>query len=558
MEQYNSQESQLKMDKLNNTAAALQASLGNIYAEIQSQAKHQTKTQEDGKDQQCLRDLFVTDPHKDKKNIEDKKGGLLKDSCKWILEHKDFQNFKNDAKSQILWIKGDPGKGKTMLLCSIIDELESDPSISPYYFFCQATGGVRLNTATSVLRGLIYHLARRNPQLIKHVRKNYDYIGKTVFQDENAWHEVREIATAMLNDPSLKNAILIVDALDECMVDRNRLLDFISEHSPAKWIVSSRNWVDVEGSPNGSDQRVRIHLELNQNSVSKAVESYIEIKVNQLSERKEYDQATRDGVLEHLQKNSGGTFLWVSLVCEELSKPDVRNRHTLGKLELFPAGLDCLYKRMIEQIDKSEDAQLCREILATVLVAYRPITLKELCALIKSLGNLKDKEVKEVIASCSSLLSLQHDVVSFVHQSAKDYLLNEAPGKMLPRGIAHQHQMMFARSLDLLCEILERDIYNLHAPGHLIHEVSTPDPDPLAPIRYSCIFWVDHLHDSSATSLSSENDRISVFFEKKYLYWLEALSLLHSIYTGVKGMGGLETYLVSSSEWGEYILFFKV
>ncbi|KKF92354.1 Vegetative incompatibility protein HET-E-1 [Ceratocystis platani] len=149
MEQYNSQESQLKMDKLNNTAAALQASLGNIYAEIQSQAKHQTKTQEDDKDQQCLRDLFVTNPHKDKKNIEDKKGGLLKDSYKWILEHKDFQNFKNDAKSQILWIKGDPGKGKTMLLCGIIDELELDPSISLYYFFCQATGGVRLNTATS-------------------------------------------------------------------------------------------------------------------------------------------------------------------------------------------------------------------------------------------------------------------------------------------------------------------------------------------------------------------------------------------------------------------------
>ncbi|KAL2887982.1 Vegetative incompatibility protein HET-E-1 [Ceratocystis lukuohia] len=520
MDQYNTQESQIKMNELNNTTAALQTSLKSVYAEMQSQAERR----EDDKDKQCLADLYVTDPRTDKKTIEDKKGGLLKDSYKWILQHKDFRNFKNNEESQILWIKGNPGKGKTMLLCGIIDELESDPSISPYYFFCQATGGDRLNTATSVLRGLIYHLARCNPQLIKHVRTKYDYIGEKIFQNESAWHEVCEIATTMLKDPSLQKPILIVDALDECMVGRDHLLDFITKPSPAKWIVSSRNWVDIEGSLSDTDQKVRIHLELNQNSVSKAVESYIETKVDQLSKKKEYDQATKEGVLKHLKENSGGTFLWVALVCEQLSKPDVRQRHTLGKLASFPAGLDSLYERMMEEIDQSEDQQLCREIIATALVVYRPITLKELCALVKGLGKLADKEVKEVITSCSSLLSLHHDVVSFVHQSAKDYLLRKASGKILPRGVAHQHHMIFA-------------------PGHLIDEDSTSDPDPLAAIRYSCIFWIDHLHDLSATALSSENDRILVFFEKKYLYWLEALSLLHSIYTGVKGMGRLETYL---------------
>ncbi|PHH49970.1 Vegetative incompatibility protein HET-E-1 [Ceratocystis fimbriata CBS 114723] len=544
MDQYNTQDSRMKMNELNHTTSALQKSLGNINAETQSQAEHQKQRQEDDKDKQCLIDLNVTDPQTDKMNIEDKKGGLLKDSYQWILEHKDFQNFKNNAESGVLWIKGDPGKGKTMLLCGIINELELDPLMSPYYFFCQATGGDRLSTATSVLRSLIYQLARRNPQLIKHVRKKYDYVGKQVFQNDTAWHDVRDIATDMLKDPSLKNAILIVDALDECMVDRDYLIDFITESSPAKWIVSSRNWVDIEASPNGTDQKVRIQLELNQDSVSEAVESYIETKVDQLSTEKDYDEATRNGVLEHLKKNSGGTFLWVALVCGELSKPGIQQRHTLRKLVSFPAGLDSLYERMIEQMNMSEDAQMSREILATALVAYRPLTLKELRALVQDLGTLKDKEITEVIASCSSLLSLQHAVVSFVHQSAKDYLLTEGPRKMLlPRGIERQHETVFARSLDLLCEALQRDIYNLQDPGHLIDEVSTPDSDPLAAIQYSCIFWVDHLHDSSATFSSSQNDRISVFFTTKYLYWLEALSLLHSVYIGVKHMGRLEIYL---------------
>ncbi|KAH7146737.1 hypothetical protein B0J13DRAFT_473574, partial [Dactylonectria estremocensis] len=86
-------------------------------------AHSQEKRHQDDKDEQCLKDLHVTDPSKDKKRIQDTKGGLLKDSYGWILDHSGFQRFRDDPQSRLLWIKGDPGKGKTMLLCGIIDEL---------------------------------------------------------------------------------------------------------------------------------------------------------------------------------------------------------------------------------------------------------------------------------------------------------------------------------------------------------------------------------------------------------------------------------------------------
>jgi hypothetical protein len=57
-----------------------------------------------------------------KKRIEETKGGLLEDSYHWILKHSDFQQWRNGQQSQLLWIKGDPGKGKTMLLCGIVNE----------------------------------------------------------------------------------------------------------------------------------------------------------------------------------------------------------------------------------------------------------------------------------------------------------------------------------------------------------------------------------------------------------------------------------------------------
>ncbi|KAL2888910.1 Vegetative incompatibility protein HET-E-1 [Ceratocystis lukuohia] len=542
IEQYNTQESQQQMQKLNDSTAAMQANVANIHTAVQSLAEQQAKAREDDKNNECLRVLCVTDPRMDKKNIENKKGGLLRDSYKWILEHQGFKKFKNEADSRILWIKGDPGKGKTMLLCGIINELEEDQSTSPCYFFCQDTGGSRLNTATSVLRGLVYHLTQLKPRLIKHVRKVYDCMGNKLFENENTWYHISQIATAMLEDPSMKNAILIVDALDECVVDQKLLLDFITGSSAVKWIVSSRNRPKIEESLNDATQKVKIHLEINQSSVSLAVDFFMKYKVDQLVVKKKYDDKVKMDVLEHLQSNANGTFLWVALVCQELSNS--ARWEAPAKLKSFPPGLDALYRRMLDEISKSSNAQLYKEIIAKVLIAYRPITLDELRVLVKALEDFNREDIEGVIASCGSLFTVHDNVVSFVHQSAKDYFLGEALGQVLPFGISHQHQVVLVRSLELLHQTLKRDIYNLQAPGCLISEISAaPDPDPLAGIQYSCIFWVDHLHDSSANVIASENDKILAFFKEKYLQWLEALSLMGNIYTGVRAIGKLGTCL---------------
>jgi DNA replication protein DnaC len=91
-------------------------------------------------DKECVQHLRLTDPRIDKKRIEDTKGGLLKDSYHWILEHSDFKQWREDYQSRLLWIKGDPGKGKTMLLCGIINELKkSNTKTNLAYFFLQAT-----------------------------------------------------------------------------------------------------------------------------------------------------------------------------------------------------------------------------------------------------------------------------------------------------------------------------------------------------------------------------------------------------------------------------------
>ncbi|KAI9861261.1 MAG: hypothetical protein M1813_005434 [Trichoglossum hirsutum] len=157
-------------------------------------------------DRECIQHLHVTDPRDDKKRIEETKGGLLKDSYHWILKNSDFQEWRTDGQSRLLWIKGDPGKGKTMLLCGIVDELEKSMTRADLlsYFFCQATDS-RINNATAVLRGLMYLLIDQQPSLISHIRKKYDHVGRALFGDANAWFALSEMFTNILQDSKLKS-----------------------------------------------------------------------------------------------------------------------------------------------------------------------------------------------------------------------------------------------------------------------------------------------------------------------------------------------------------------
>jgi predicted GTPase len=96
----------------------------------------------------------------------------------------------------------------------------------------------------------------------------------------------------MLADPVLNNLTLVIDALDECHTNRDRLVNFISETTQAKWIVSSRNWPEIDEMLQKRHDKVKIHLELNKTSVSQAVSAFIQIKVEQLADSKKYDDET--------------------------------------------------------------------------------------------------------------------------------------------------------------------------------------------------------------------------------------------------------------------------
>jgi hypothetical protein len=212
----------------------------------------------------------------------------------------------------------------------------------------------------------------------------------------------------------------------------------------------------------------------------------------------------------------------------------------LKKLALFPPRLDSLYKRIMDQISESDSAEICRQVLASTAILYQPVTISELVALVKELEDLDDLElVREIVGFCGSFLTLRDDTVYFVHQSAKDFLFEKAHNEAFPDGSEAVHRTILSRSLAILFKTLYRDMYSLEAPGYSIKNVKLPEIDPLAVSRYPCIYWIDYLCDSKPESLANRVgnlqvlDAVDEFLRKKYLYWLEELSLCKSVEKGV-------------------------
>ncbi|KAH7016216.1 uncharacterized protein B0I36DRAFT_337058 [Microdochium trichocladiopsis] len=210
-----------------------------IYSEGEEKAFLRLRREIGNKDtvseaaKQCIADLRVTDPRHDKRRIENMKGSLLRDSYLWVLDNPDFRQWRNNENQRLLWVKGDPGKGKTMLLCGVIDELErmrtEGQTLS--YFLFQATD-TRINTATAALRSLIYMILEKHVSL---------------------------------------GVVLVVDALDECLQGLPVFLDLVartSQNTTAKWLISSRNWPQIEEPL--CKVAHRLSLEVNETSVTEA------------------------------------------------------------------------------------------------------------------------------------------------------------------------------------------------------------------------------------------------------------------------------------------------
>lgn len=298
-----------------------------------------------------------------------------------------------------------------------------------------------------MLRSLIYLLVDKVPSLVSHIRKKYDHAGKALFEDSNAWFAVSDTFTNILQDVRLRNRYLIIDALDNCVPeDLPKLLDFIVQHSSSsrvKWIISSRNDPEIERKLklDRLSARLSLNLEKNHKHVSQAIDAYIHSSVSGLSSI-QGDGDSQAKVRGVMRKKSNGTFLWVSLVFKELEAAKSWEGGSI--IDEIPDSLKEVYSRMVKRIQNLKRGlpELCRLLITTVTTAYRQLRLEELGALSGVPKDISDKpqSIAEVVSLCGYFLTIRDGIVYIIHQTAKEFRLEDASRDIFTSGVGYVYQ----------------------------------------------------------------------------------------------------------------------
>ena len=330
-----------------------------------------------------------------------------------------------------------------MISSFLVEELvhltERSSSMTLAYYFCDDKDEKR-RTATAILRGLLLQILRQRPTLFEYLQPDFEESGPDLFTN---FHALWRIFIRIIDDEKAGEVYCLIDALDECEEESRRL--FLtdlkkmfglpqSKRRFAKFIITSRRQKDIEESLSASSPATR-DLQIDSGRVNGDLYKFIDMKVNELSVRKKYSSKLKERIKDELVEKAGGTFLYVSLVLNDLNRTLSHNLVEKKLLEL-PSDLNKLYDKILSQIDESY-VEIARSVLRWVAIARRPLTVNELAmARFLESGEWRENteppedrvEIYEAdFECCEPFVQIDNNKkpINLVHQSAKDYLLGE-------------------------------------------------------------------------------------------------------------------------------------
>jgi ankyrin repeat protein len=355
----------------------------------------------------------------------------------WLLESDLYTSWKSSKEPDLLWVRGKPGCGKSVLAAVTITDLKSEvgpmgPDTALAFAFCRREDESTQNTLT-ILGALTKQInelqSEHNPTLAA------EYISQRGAPP--TMRMVRSVMTSTLS--KFSRVFIVIDALDECKNNRElaqELLGLMRDTltSPLKVIVFSRpdfcldeffkpcKLIEPDRGPNTED-----------------LEAYI----NSLFP--DGSQATvNKKIREKCIAKADGMFLWVKLLEQSFQK-SLTGKQKLNKIEDIPPGLESLYDRILRDIWEDEDTRSTAFlVLLWVTHAIRPLDRFEMLEAVVDYGGatrLEDTEElklpnpEHLVTICANLVFVDKGgSFRLCHESVRGYL--DKTGPDLPQPLA--------------------------------------------------------------------------------------------------------------------------
>jgi len=302
------------------------------------------------------------------------------ESCQWVLEQPSVSEWTHQKDTQVLWMHGPPGCGKSFIYSRLLDYVEaSDHRPLVYFLFCAAdkertTISALFRSWTLQLINLIW-MSNDYPVARERARRHLIACKNT---EEARPRDVSELLLSILEAQDMPSCCLAVDAIDEC-VDSQEFLRLIPKIPKRfKILVTGRDPPNI--GPNLAP-RFRI-LAITPELTQQDVDNYLNDAVDSL--RTLDDNPLPDDLQTQIKdrlRNSSGMFLWIRLMIE-----DIQSQTTLEEimecLDKLPPTLCERYDRIMATINHQPPSHrlLARKVFFWILTARQPLTAREFCA----------------------------------------------------------------------------------------------------------------------------------------------------------------------------------
>lgn len=177
---------------------------------------------------------------------------VLSGTGKWLLDHSLVKKWFSSSASEILWLHGIPGSGKSCLMSMIVEKLIAEsahnPSSFPVYFYCtRNTAEKERADPTYILRSILRQLSMpRSTKALPTCMVDSFNKARASFLDLG---DTLQLVMDIIKTRPI--TYIVLDALDECDTDlRFELTDALEtilreSQSLVKIFVSSRNDLDL-------------------------------------------------------------------------------------------------------------------------------------------------------------------------------------------------------------------------------------------------------------------------------------------------------------------------
>jgi hypothetical protein len=465
----------------------------------------------------------------------------------------------NPTSERILVLFGLAGTGKSSIAHEIARRFDEMHRLTSSFIFVRKEQSK--SEAYHLFTNLARNLADRYP-LFKAT------LGSVVKDDTSLRLDTRDYATLFrrliqepLKDLPIVGPILVViDALDESgdSTGENGLHTFLANNlsslpSNFRILITTRPEDGIESAFHTAESTVIKYM----NDRELAAKTHDDILAFL---RKKLPSRDSEQYGEALARRAEGLFQWAAVACGYILEPKpVRSRK--GRIQYLlstAAGGDPLtelYKGVLGEYFSDEEAQgLFCFVVGQLLAAFEPLSIRSLTTLQRHSDD-DDNDSNLVIETLRYLGSLLSNVTSSddtlpivpLHTSFRDFVTNEKKSGMFYVDLHVSHHQLAHSCLSLMLDDLKLNICNLESSylaNDDVKDLHERIANHLPPaLSYACRLWDDHMGqlDFKADLFG----KLQTFFQKKFLFWLEALSVMSTVGLASPALSSLRKWLAS-------------